>query len=830
MNISRRILAASAALLAISASAQEFIPEGFSSDTKAFFSFTGYENGTKWVCPDPVEYASKSYTFHLTAMSNHLDSARYVQAFTACNGYVTVTNETPGRYLYSSASAKVPLVSEYMSVRPVTIGTTRRTWLQFDNAFSKDIAMAGNGGGFTLEMFVKNDSSSTGNAIWFDIGSGAGSGSYRVLLQFPVSDATSNSVCACSSFTDSASGIKNNSVNNYSSVEASSDLRDSKWHHIALVYEQPDSSTNGYMRLYLDYKASGRVFYVQRETDPTKPFGVFRMGEQNVGWMGMYSALRLTAKALSADEFLHVSNAPDGCRVDKTIGFYPFDEVEPGYVFTVANKSGMNGAERTLWDTNYFNQAASAAYSAFGGCVSLGVKHASGVEPNPEFYTTNDVPARYVYSGLRAKEPIRELKASLATLGKTKAGNMSDWIRFDEVPYDLWDSDSYTVEFFVKFLSEPGLFAFWDLGPSEKNRFTLGRSGADAVYLKFNSSSKTATYPDLTTFVDGKWHHIAVVCDENMKAKLYCDYTLVSAELPFSKGTTRSGISDAFRLSEGSQSAQFSCFRATAAALEPKDFLYASDSPNGVLSVGAEWCWHLDGTIGDAVASAANAISAIDPDQYVFKDGHAFTGSLIGSGSAVYADPVMKGRRVLEGVRGDKNRSAAVLNGRHFVAGVGGVLCDPGCLFTVEALANVETPASGSATLFGAENAAGAAAWRLSVDEQGALWASFRNAEDELQSFKVMDGFAGAPHHVAITADLLMRMAFVYVDYVERRAFSASDFALPLANDGVHFVLGGGCGGSEINGAVDEIRCVHALISLDGLSRFIPDGMTIILR
>ena len=281
MNINRCILAVSAALLAPAVVAQEFFPEGFSSDTKAFFSFTGYENGTKWDCPDPVEYASKSYTYNLTAMSNHLDSARYVQASTACNGYVTVTNETPGGYLYSSASAKTPLVTEYMSVRPVSNGS-RKTWLQFDGNFCKDIASAGDGGGFTLEMFVKNDSNSVGNAIWFDIGSGSPA-DYRVLLQFPVNGTTANSVRAYSAFTDSRNDMSNTAANNYSSVSASSDMRDSKWHHIALVYEQPDPSTNGYMRLYLDYKASDRVFYVQRETDSSKTFGLFRMGDS--GWI-----------------------------------------------------------------------------------------------------------------------------------------------------------------------------------------------------------------------------------------------------------------------------------------------------------------------------------------------------------------------------------------------------------------------------------------------------------------------------------------------------------------------------------------------------------------
>ena len=227
---------------------------------------------------------------------------------------------------------------------------------------------------------------------------------------------------------------------------------------------------------------------------------------------------------------------------------------------------------------------------------------------------------------------------------------------------------------------------------------------------------------------------------------------------------------------------------------------------------------------------ASYEMPAIDAGQYAFKDGHAFAGSLSGSGTARYADPVMNGRRVVFGEKGEKNRSAVALSGKHFTSAVSGVLCDPGRVFTVEALADVTSPAEGVATLFGAENAAGDAVWRLVVDPSGALVASFMDQTGSLRSFEVVDDFAGAAHHVAIAADIPARTATVFVDYAAALSLSASDFAGPLAADGTRFTLSGGCGGGEISGSVDEVRCVRSVLAPAALTLFSPDGIIVVFR
>ncbi len=44
------------------------------------------------------------------------------------------------------------------------------------------------------------------------------------------------------------------------------------------------------------------------------------------------------------------------------------------------------------------------------------------------------------------------------------------------------------------------------------------------------------------------------------------------------------------------------------------------------------------------------------------------------------------------------------------------------------------------------------------------------------------------------------------------------------------FAEGGGCGGAEIAGMVDEILCVHAILSAGALTRYSEDATVISLR
>ena len=203
----------------------------------------------------------------------------------------------------------------------------------------------------------------------------------------------------------------------------------------------------------------------------------------------------------------------------------------------------------------------------------------------------------------------------------------------------------------MRFLSTPGTFGFFDQGPVEENRVIFQRNAANlraAFGEKTNGSTvysySTVSYPDVnwSTGTDGKWHHVALVYNGN-DIRLFCDYTLAGDAVALVKGATIASGQLA-RLGEGNQWAHYSCIRGTAKALDPTEFLYASNEANGVLP-SADWSWRLDGTVGTAVSSAVGTASLLDVAQYLFKDTHGFTGMPVGSGSLTYVDPAFFGRK-----------------------------------------------------------------------------------------------------------------------------------------------------------------------------------------
>ena len=203
----------------------EFVPSGHDSHTILFYPLTGYENGTRWTVPAGQEltYTNKTYGASAPLLKSAINNDYAITPRLAQKGYVTVTNETPGRYLFANKNAKVPLVSDYMSIRAVT--------------------------------FVKpNDPKCCGNATWFDIGDG--DGYHRVQVQIPASESDPSLIRAYSSATVSSSSYR-------SDIRFPRDARDSQWHHVAIVYEQPDSTADGYVRIYFDYQAAAQVAYVR---------------------------------------------------------------------------------------------------------------------------------------------------------------------------------------------------------------------------------------------------------------------------------------------------------------------------------------------------------------------------------------------------------------------------------------------------------------------------------------------------------------------------------------------------------------------------------------
>ncbi|MBR1588210.1 MAG: laminin G domain-containing protein [Kiritimatiellae bacterium] len=826
-------LTMSCAMLALQALfATDFVPSGHDSHTILFYPLTGYENGTRWTVPAGQEltYTNSTYGASAPLLMSSINNDYVITPRLAQRGYVTVTNETPGRYLFANKNAKAPLVSDYMSIRAVTcpeVWGKYGSWFGITDFGKKMSQAAERTGAFTLEFFLKpNDPNCCGNATWFDIGDD--DGYHRVLVQIPASESDPSLIRVTSSSTVSPAYR--------SDIRFSRDARDSQWHHVAIVYEQPDNTADGYVRVYFDYQAAAQVAYVRRDT--TK--GNIRFGERGYdrGWPGLFSAIRVSDKALTPDEMLRASDDIGGVRDAETMCFYPLTEMPNGHWFDLSNCDTRTDAERTYWTGTYMNRASVAGYACSGKTLTLGVKQTKNTDPNASFYSTNDVPARYVYAGVDATAPLCELQTSLCELGKAKAGGttLSDWMSIAGLAADFYKEDEYTLEFFVKFLSVPDIFGFFDQGPVGENRVILQRSAASlraSFGVKTNGSTaysySTVTYPDVdwSTGTDGKWHHVALVYDGS-DIRLFCDYTLAGNAVALVKGATIASEPLA-RLGEGNQWAHYSCIRATAKALDPTEFLYASNEANGVLP-SADWSWRLDGTVSTAVSRAVGTASLLDTAQYLFKDAHGFTGMPAGSGSLTYIAPAFAGGRTFDGVEAGKNLSAARVDGAYLSAVSEGPLCAPGLVFTAEALVDAVAPASGSATVFGAENVAGGSAWNLAVDSAGALYLNYTLQDGTAASAKVGDGFAGLAHHVALVADMPNRALAVYVDYSERLFLSSTDIAEPLSSDGLHFVAGGGCGNAVLSGTLDEVCLTHDMLTCEQFLRVTSRGLQIIFR
>ena len=611
------VLTMSCAMLASQALlATDFVPAGHDSHTILFYPLTGYENGTRWTVPAGQEltYTNTTYGASAPLLKSAINNDYAITPRLAQKGYVTVTNETPGRYLFANKNAKAPLVSDYMSIRAVTspeVWGKYGSWFEISGFGKKMSQAAETTGAFTVEFFLKpSDPMCCGNAAWFDIGNG--DGCHRIQVQIPLAtDVTL--IRAVSSSTVSSSYR--------SDIRFPRDARDSQWHHVAIVYEQPDNTADGYVRIYFDYQAASQVAYVQRDTTA----GSIRFGERGYdkGWPGLFSAIRVSDKALTPDEMLRASDDIGGVRDAETICFYPLTEMPNGHWFDLSNCDTRTDAERTYWSGVYTNRAKVAGYACSGKTVTLGVKQTKNTDPNASFYSTNDVPARYVYAGVDATAPLCELQTSLCELGKAKAGGttLSDWMSIAGLAADFYNQDEYTLEFFVRFLSTPGTFGFLDQGPVEENRLIFQRNAANlraAFGVKTNGSTvysySTATYPDVdwSTGTDGKWHHVALVYDGS-DIRLFCDYTLAGDAVALVKGASIAS-GQLVRLGEGNQWAHYSCIRATAKALDPTEFLYASNEANGVLP-SADWSWRLDGTVGTAVSSAVGTASLLDVAQ-----------------------------------------------------------------------------------------------------------------------------------------------------------------------------------------------------------------------
>lgn len=805
------------------------IPLATNEHSFAFWPMTGEPVGATFTDPN---YSESAVVFmpnlESVAIRTGVSYDQHMIRFrTYGDGYVVITDDVPGKYLFANATDKMPMCDAYRSFRCVNYTDAHQGKahpMAFIHNFCQEMR---NRPAWTLEYFVKNINAK-GVLSYFDIFGSGKSGECRLTLEFPTGGSL-NRVKLESKLPENAVTFDFPSGTDFS--------KDAKWHHIALSYcqtqEQIDNGEDGDLQLYVDYQPAPSTIKIRRDASVAAGECRIRSGVGD----GYIAAPRFTTKFLGADELMRASDemTQDDCNC---VAYYPFDEQPQGVLLETYDSDSYTSSSNF-----YTNQVVSSSYAS-GKRVTLQAKAAAG-QGGVAFVSTNVVPARYIYPNLFATVPLREPTTSLfltdGTTGRsdTDSGLFNTFLQFSGLSR-VFNSEleEWTMEWFFKFEKDPGYtMMYCKLFDGNANQFSILRNmnqGANQLRLTTTQSGsqevQSVEYPDLTSLADGRWHHFAVVC-KNDNLRLYCDYIRATDDdLPVTRDPSVMNT-DETRFGQGWQRGMISNLRVSGKALDPREFMYASDSATGVLGTSS-YLWALDGKKGEAAESVPATMSTLptDADQYLFSDTKGLLGSVLGEGVATYAEPVFAGRRVFGDIKADRNLSSAALSASCVKGGLTAPLCQLGRVFTVEACVDATAPDTGSSVVLGAETAVGTSAWRTILCSDGAL-----KLEVTLSTGTVVEktvaasGFAGAPHHLAVTADLAARLFKVYVDRKPALTVDDSSLCMPLV-DGPTLVVGGGCGGSMLDGRIDEVRVSREILESVDFERVVRDGLLIYCR
>ena len=269
------------------------------------------------------------------------------------------------------------------------------------------------------------------------------------------------------------------------------DLCDGKWHHVAMVYDQPTNAIVVYVDYFKAYTVSTSIPAPSaNSTDYTMigagNWGAGRSGTYNMS-SGAYDNIRITRRALTPIEF----------------------QTSEHYAGSVMVWLGYDG---DLSSSVYPKRIRSVSSGAFvdGGSVN---------------YTTS----RRGRKILDAAGGI--LKANAKALSVD--GGKVKWSECSAVP-----NHDFTVEMFYRMSNPVGYAGFleysWTGGVNNPVWAIILAWDASAprVWLK-NPSNQGVGFPSGRPYFDGKWHHLAAslaTVGENTEVKLYFDYELVDTQ------------------------------------------------------------------------------------------------------------------------------------------------------------------------------------------------------------------------------------------------------------------------------------------------------------
>ena len=407
-------------------------------------------------------------------------------------------------------------------------------------------------------------------------------------------------------------------------------IHDGKWHRLALIETAPDETGAQKIMFYVDGS---------RNIDLTIPAADITLTERtdSVAYSlgldhlcGKYACVRMTSRALETDELMTIGGRAPVAMPEGTVAFYPFDEGVPG--------------ESAVGET-VFNVLDPLCEK---GTVTLGTKTGAAVTFDA------DAPAKYIFDGDAYKATVVYTNpASLKFTSEEDGGSGSVSFAGLGALTSRYHENGHTVEYFLKMDDD----AFAGYGASlvavcgyvEKEGSAAGGLNLYMPFAKTYSSGREFRYAltsysghTTTSSVLGYnlwntgWHHVALVERKtvtpatgelpettNTALSVYVDYAQRGSLSIY--GTTLLTGSQAISLCNSCHHGKYSCLRVTDHALEPNEFLHASNCETYWPKTAYRWTF--DGTAGETVgveSNAAPSFAELNPGLYISRD--AFSG------------------------------------------------------------------------------------------------------------------------------------------------------------------------------------------------------------
>lgn len=545
-------------------------------------------------------------------------------------------------------------------------------------------------------------------------------------------------------------------------------LADGAWHHYAIVYAKDTRVLRYYIDQRLVKELSFEKDLTELKSDDPLYLGAGSWG--NGAWHCVkgcaYDEIRLTRKALRATEFLSAQRFP---VFAETRAYLNFDDTLDPSAVRPPLELGC-----TKWTAKTFEQ------------------------------TTADVPTAF-FPTARSAEATANVGALLCDIGQENNGSVAGGYVFDDPDY-AFSTGSFTAETYFKVEGQTTYYGYLFNCPNAWSVF-LTNLGQNRLGCSAGDFGSVLGDQDLA---DGRWHHVAVVCDQSMRTlSVYLDHALfhrfTDVENPLRTGATRPdrlyygcGKSMSYGVGGGLSRGFFDELRLTKRALKVTEFVNTT-----ALSVDAP---RLDVRFDDGWNSATTAVLAP-----------------VGVPSETGVERIRRGRvsRAILDADGQElrapNRLGAALTGGTVAYAGNGVLDEPSATF--EAFVKRTGGAANDSVLaFTRGTDATAAFWRLAAD------GSFTVAGAE--AFPSV-AFDDDWHHVAVShettdAGVTVTLWWDHQVVAARTVASAFDFG-----SGAGLVLGS----SGFTGFVDEVRVsVGVLGARDHLYAAPRTGGLVIIR